>query len=138
MQRLVYMLNLDVNYQPFRDWTFSLHYGGKLATETDVFSETTYHAHLVSGRVMYELSRRWDAGLVASTFLDRSGSMIHYGLGPEIGFTFHRNVRLGLGYNFFGFKDHDFNEDYTNPGFYLNMRLKFDESFMGLRNRDDE
>lgn len=136
--RRVHIASLDLNFQPTRDWTLSTHYAGKLVTESDPFADTTYHAHLLAARLIYELTRRWDIGLVGSTFFDRDFTRVHYGFGPEVGYTLKRNVRIGLGYNFFGFHDRDFNEDYTNPGLYLNLRLKFDETLLGLRKPEDD
>ena len=62
-----------------------------------------------------------------------------YALGPEIGFTIAKNLRLGLGYNVTGFNDRDLSaENYTQQGAYLALRLKFDESLFNFRRKGGE
>lgn len=128
LKRFVHILAGDAHYQPVRDWMFSVHYAGKYVDEDWGDWTDTYHAHLLSGRIMYSLNERWDAGMVQSVFFDRDFSSIHYGWGPEVGYTLKQNVRIGAGFNLFGFEDRDFADRNTATGFYLNLRMKFDET----------
>ena len=85
-------------------------------------------AHLLSARMMYDFSERWDLGLIASTLFMEGFESQQYGLGLEAGYQLTRNLWLSAGYNFFGFKDEDLDEeDASNPGAYARMRVKFDE-----------
>ena len=63
---------------------------------------------------------------------------VQYGVGPELGFRVKNNLRLAVGYNLFGFHDRDLSaENYTNPGVYVALRLKFDEGLLGLGQRKE-
>jgi hypothetical protein len=62
---------------------------------------------------------------------------MQYGLGPEIGFTLLDNLRVAVGYNFLGFEDRDLSESqYTQAGFYIAMRFKFDEELWQRRKKE--
>lgn len=135
LNRNVHILSLNVNYQPVQDWIFSMHYAGKYVQESSLGIDSSYHSHLINNRVIHEISRVVDIGLNTSVMLEgRSGELV-YGLGPEIGFTIKRNLRVGVGFNFFGFHDRDLSQDVnTDPGVYINMKLKFDETLFGKQN----
>jgi uncharacterized repeat protein (TIGR01451 family) len=129
LRRNVNMLSLDVNYQPSADWSLSAHYAGKLAIDDVEGADQLYHAHLLGGRASYDLTRRWDIGVNANTLVSGDGRQQQYAFGPEIGFLIRNNLRIGVGYNVVGFRDADLAADgYTNPGVFLNLRLKFDET----------
>jgi hypothetical protein len=132
--RQVHLLLADLNYQPSARWIFSAHYGGKFAFEDSNEIDDSSDAHLLAMRLTYDLTPRWDLGLCASTLFDITHSSVHYGLGPEVGFRIRDGVRLACGYNFFGFHDRDLSsEQYTSHGFYVALRLMFDEMLLGLR-----
>ena len=133
LNRKVNMVMMDLNFQPGPDWILSGHYGGKLAFENSNGLEDVYDAHLFAFRVIYEINKRWDFGFNTSTLLSGKDGSIHYGVGPEVGVTVMKNIRLGFGYNVFGFSDPDLTaEQYTDPGFYVALRMKFDETLLGL------
>ena len=137
LDRDVHILSLHANYQPHADWQLSGRYAGKLATERSNGQEDSYDAHLLAGLATYELTRWLDIGLNGSVLFSGDTRSFHYGIGPELGVTLKRNLRLGVGYNFFGFTDRDLGaEDYTQRGVYISLRLKFDESLMGLRKEE--
>jgi hypothetical protein len=56
-------------------------------------------------------------------------------LGAEVGLLVRENTWLSLGYNVTGFSDRDFNDvlstDSTTRGFFIRLRLKFDEDLFG-------
>ena len=137
--RKVHTVSLDANFQPSADFILSGHYAGKLAFESSNDRESTSSAHLIASRVTYDLSKRWDIGLNASALVELGGgSGMRYGLGPEIGITLMDNLRLGIGYNFIGFEDRDLSESqYTQKGFYIALRFKFDEE-LWQRRREGE
>lgn len=131
LRRQVHVLGTSVNYQPDARWTFSGHYATKLVFEDGGgYASTDYMAHIVAGRVIVAVSERWDVGLsLAATFSDKIEN-VQYAVGPEIGYAFHKNVRLGIGYNLVGFHDRDFDTAATSQGVFLTMRIKFDESLL--------
>lgn len=138
-RRQVHIVSLDVNYQPTENWILNGHYAGKLAMDSVPVTDS-YHAHLVGGRAIYEITDRWDVGLNANALFSGKLDSIQYGVGPEIGFTLKKNLRVGVGYNVFGFRDRDLSaENYTDRGVYVHLRLKFDERAFGwLRSRKGE
>jgi uncharacterized repeat protein (TIGR01451 family) len=128
LRRKVHIISLDGNYQPTPDLILSGHYAGKIAFEDSDGLSDIYSAQLVAGRVIYDINSRWDVGLNLSALFDTSGA-IYYGIGPEIGCVLYDNLRVAVGYNIFGFSDRDLTaEEYTNPGVYLAVKWKFDES----------
>lgn len=131
MARQVHTLATSVNYQPDRRWIFAGHYATKFVQETyDFGPDGDYIAHLLAGRVIYEFHRRWDAGLnLAVTFSDSFANR-QWAIGPEIGFIFTKNARIGLGYNIVGFNDRDFDASATSRGLFLSLRVKFDENLL--------
>jgi hypothetical protein len=139
LQRQVHILSLQANYQPTADWIFSGHYAGKLVFEKSNDQDNTYNAHLLSFRVIYELTKRWDVGLNTSALFSGDLRSAQYGIGPEVGFTIRNNLRLGVGYNVIGFHDRDLGaEDYTQKGVYLALRFKFDEELFGLGRKEGQ
>ena len=127
--RRVHMWSGHANYHPSRPLTLSGRYAGKWVDEDAVDFSNDYTAHLLSARATYDITERWDVGLIASTLFMESFDSRQYGLGLEAGYQVTRNLWLSAGYNFFGFKDDDLDEENTsNPGVYARIRFKFDES----------
>lgn len=138
-RRRVHILSLDANCQPAANWQLNAHYAGKLAFEESNSRNDTSTAHLLVGHVTYDLAKRLDVGLGASALCSGDGRSVQYGFGPEIGLTIAENLRLGLGYNFAGFRDEDLTrEQYTARGFYLALRLKFDEGLFKRRKEGEK
>ncbi len=135
--RKVHIVSLDANFQPTPDFTMSGHYAAKLVFEDSNNRSTTTSAHLVAVRAIYDLSKRWDIGINSSALADSAGGL-RYGIGPEIGFTLMDNLRVGIGYNFIGFEDRDLSEEqYTQQGFYLALRFKFDEELWQRKRKEN-
>ena len=113
------------------------HYAGKLVLEDFGKDDIFYQAHLISFRATYDVTKRLDLGLNTAVLFSGQWRSLQFALGPEIGFTIKRNLRLGLGYNFTGFRDRDLSaEEYTQQGVYLALRLKFDEELLGLGRKE--
>ena len=79
----------------------------ELSIDETTAVEKLYTAQLLAFRATYDLTSRFDIGLNTSALFSGGGRGLQYAIGPEIGFTIHRNLRLGLGYNFTGFHDRD-------------------------------
>ncbi len=134
VQRRVNILSFDVNCQPSADLQLSAHYAGKLAFDDSGTGYDSSSAHLLATHFTYDLTRRFDVGFGANVLVNGDGESAQYSLGPEIGFVITDNLRAGLGYNFRGFDDRDLTqEQYTSNGFYLALRLKFDEGLLERR-----
>ena len=141
--RHVHIGSFAANWQPHPDWIFSGRYAVKFVDEKVAGLPARYLGHLLGGRVLYEFSKRFDAGLSASTTWARDTRRQIWAVGPELGFNFMANLRTGIGYNVVGFRDRDLQGDTpTDHGLFLSVRLKFDENLFGRRDaprpRDDE
>jgi hypothetical protein len=88
----------------------------------------SFHAHLLSGRVVYDLSEDWDVGVMASAQFGQRGAM-QSAYGFEVGYLLKQNLWLSVGVNAAGFEgDADLaGYEYTRSGVYLRLRFKFDE-----------
>ena len=127
--RRVHMWSTHANYHPTRPLTLSGRYAGKWVDEDATGFDNDFTAHLLSARMTYDITERWDLGLIGSTLFMESFESQQYGLGMEAGYHLTHNLWLSAGYNFFGFKDEDLDEeDASNPGVYVRMRFKFDET----------
>lgn len=133
--RVVHILSTSLNYQPTRPLIFTGRYAAKIATEESGGISGSASAHLLNSRITYDLTRKWDLGFNAMSLFSGDLRSCRYGLGNEVGYLLTANLWLSAGYNYFGFYDKDLSgEDYTNPGFFLRMRFKFDEHLLeGLR-----
>ena len=138
-KRRVHILSLDVNCQPSADWQLSAHYAGKLAFENSNGRGEQSSAHLVAAHVTRDLTKCLDVGLNANAIFSSDGrGSVQYGLGPEVGWTLANNLRVGVGYNFGGFRDEDLTqEQYTTRGFYIAVRFKFDEGIFQRRRKEE-
>ena len=76
------------------------------------------------------MNHRWDAGLNAAVTFSYKAGNAQYALGPEVGYSFAKNFRAGLGFNFVGFTDRDFDAAATARGIFLSLHVKFDESLL--------
>jgi hypothetical protein len=111
----------------------------KFVDEKVVGQPARYFGHLIGGRALFEFSKRFDAGLSASTTWSRESRRQLWALGPEVGVNLKANFRAGVGYNLVGFRDRDLQGDTpTNRGLFLSLRLKFDENVFGLNARSTD
>jgi uncharacterized repeat protein (TIGR01451 family) len=134
-ERHVNILSHVLNYQPDEDWIWTNRVAAKWVNETsaeDDFSDN-YAAYLINGRLRRDINDRFDIGLNYSLMWDDGDAGFNYGLGPEVGVWVVKNFRLGLGYNFWGFTDRDFQTSgRTQSGLFLTFNFKFDENTLGF------
>ncbi len=122
------IISLRANYHPSRPWWLT----GRMAYKrvNELLAGTvndSYSAALIGGRVTYDITNRWSIGGM-TTFLAGQGGGKQFAYGVEVGYTVMDNLIVGLGYNWRGFNGGDLNgSDYTNRGWVLNVRYKFDE-----------
>ena len=126
LRRDVTLISLAVNYQTDGPVRVSGFYAGKIADETSSGIKSSTAAHMVGGRLVWELSQRWDVGLTGARFFGSAGQGDQYTLGMEFGYMLWRDLWLSAGYNVVGFDDRDFSlENYTARGPYVRIRFKF-------------
>lgn len=130
LRRLAHIGSISWNWQPVLPFTLSSRYAFKYVDERRPLGSSQYTGHLLGLRALFDLTRRIDTGLSGSLFFDGSSSRFHYALGPEIGLNLKKQMRLALGWNFFGYHDRDFSDlAYSRRGLFLSFRLKFTENF---------
>jgi hypothetical protein len=128
-----HIMALVADYHPSRPW----YYTGRLAMEYKPYlipetnATVNYAAALISGRVAYDITEKIDLGLMSSAMIDNL-HQLQYAQGLEIGYQLYSNLWASAGYNWMGFHAPDISgTDYSDRGFYIRMRYKFDEKLMG-------
>ena len=135
LTRRTQILSAHFNYHPNRPLTLSGQLAAKWVTEAFPGVADNFDAYLIGGRAMYDVTERWDVGLVANTLF--GGGSRQYAIGAETGYSIVDNLWLSVGYNVSGFSDNDLvASDYTRKGPYIRLRFKFDEKL--FRGKDPE
>ena len=126
--RDVTIASLRANYHPSRPWWLSGRLAYKRVDELLLGTvRDNYSASLLGARLTYDVSNRWSLGGLFSV-LQGSGGARQYAYGLEVGYVLMDNLWATLGYNWRGFSDQDLSgSEYTNRGWVLGMRYKFDE-----------
>ena len=84
---------------------------------------------MAAGRVVYDLSEKWDVGVLGAYLHSPQGGASQFAKGVEVGHLIKENLWISVGYNVSGFRERDLSAaDYTAKGFYLRLRFKFDEN----------
>jgi hypothetical protein len=134
--RKAVVASVSANWHPTRNWWLSGRLAAKRVNETAsvnnglglVSSSSNFSAAMLSGRAIYDITSRWDVGVLGSVL--QGGGSRQYAYGVETGFILRRNLWLSAGYNFAGFTDKDLTgNEYTAKGPYLRLRAKFNENF---------
>ena len=126
------IISLRGNYHPSRVWWLSGRYAYKNVNELLLGTvNDSYRAQLLGGRVTYDVTNRWSLGAMVSR-LQGAGGDVQYAYGLEVGYIVVDNLYATLGYNWRGFSSSGAangltGNDYTNRGWVLGLRYKFDE-----------
>jgi hypothetical protein len=121
-------ISLRANYHPSRPWWLTGRFAHKRVNELLAGTvNDSYSATLIGGRITYDITNRWSIGGITTVLVGTGGGR-QYAYGLEVGYTVMDNLIVGLGYNWRGFNGGDLaGSDYTNRGWVLNVRYKFDE-----------
>ncbi len=125
LQRRQNIISADANYLVSQSLQARLHYAFKNSRDNTGGLLTSSSAHLLSGRLSKDISRRLNLSLLGSTLWNGNSRQVAYGI--EAGYGLTDNLLLSLGYNFSELRNRDFADETLGKGFYLRMRLKFDE-----------
>jgi hypothetical protein len=125
------IVSLRGNYHPTRAWWLSGRYAYKRVNEllSGTGVRDSYRAQLFGARVTYDITNRWSVGVIGTMLQDQFGSR-QYAYGLEAGYVLMDNLWATLGYNWRGFRTSDTTftgNEYTNRGWVLGVRYKFDE-----------
>jgi large repetitive protein len=125
---MAHIVSLHANVQPLRHWEASGRYAAKYKTMDGRNGHDRIAGHLLSGRILHDLNRRWDIGVGAAVFADNMGQR-KQAFGLEAGYQVKDDLWLSAGYNVVGFTDRDFaGMADTAQGVYFRLRYKFDEN----------
>jgi hypothetical protein len=143
-----HIASVDATYHPSRPWWFFGKVAGKWTDEriacitdpaTGITSncvDTSFDGQLLQGRLIYDITPRWDVGVMASVLGESGFKSRRYAYGVELGYLMMDNLWLSAGFNHKGFTDRDLSQEATQQGFYLRLRFKFDEKIFQRDKRD--
>ncbi len=124
-----HIVSAHADYHPSRPWWMT----GRAAAkwQNDRFENGVrdrFNAQLLSGRIVYDITEKWDVGVMVATQFGQRGAK-QQATGVEAGYQLQENLWLSVGYNRSGFTaDRDLaGYEYTRSGFYVRLRFKFDE-----------
>ena len=126
------VISVRGNYHPSRAWWLSGRFAYKNVNEVLLGTvNDSYRAQLMGARVTYDVTNRWSVGGIFSV-LQGSGRDKQHAYGAEVGYIVMDNLYATLGYNLRGFSSSGTaagltGNDYTNRGWVLGLRYKFDE-----------
>lgn len=126
---------LSAEAHPARPWWISGRLAGKWQTDRfEAGVESRFRGQWLSGRLVYDLGKRWDLGLAAAAQLGQQGAR-QTAWGVEAGYLLATNLWLSAGFNASGFRaDRDLaGYEYTQRGAYVRLRFKFDETLFDGR-----
>lgn len=124
-ERQKLILSLHANYEPTKRLVLMGQVGAKYVDVKNVGSSFT---DLIRGRVIYYVNKWLDIGVHGGLMRNHNTDTKFIVYGGEVGLTALKGIRFGLGYNFAGFYDEDFDgADYWAKGFYVRLSFKFDE-----------
>jgi hypothetical protein len=139
-KRQVHIASLHGDWHPERVWHTNARMAVKQVKEQFVVGSNTvddqFAAWLAGGRVMYDLTDRWSAGVMVSLLAQtKPAKALQFGYGLEAGYAITSNLWLNLGYTWRGLNDKDLvATEYRNRGLFVGLRWKFDENLFGSSN----
>lgn len=132
-----HIVSTHLDYHPSRPWWFTGRLAGKLTTDNTLPTDNRYNAFLLGGRGVYDISEKWDIGLIGSVLYSPQGSSKQWAAGAELGYQLQTNLWASAGYNFSGFSDDELaGSEYTAKGFFVRLRFKFDENLFASKDTD--
>ena len=125
-----HIVSTHLDYHPSRPWWMTGRLAAKASTERRLpAASQDYRAVLAAGRVVYDISERWDVGLLGAWLHSPHDGTSQFARGVEVGYLLKANLWLSAGYNVSGFRERDLSSaDYTAKGAFLRLRFKFDET----------
>jgi hypothetical protein len=138
LQSRAWIVSTHADWHPSRPWWLTGRLAAKWQTDRlELGVRDTFRAGLAAGRIVYDITERWDLGALMAVQAGQHGARQH-ALGLEAGVLLRQNLWLSAGYNASGFRgDADLTGyEYTQRGAYLRLRFKFDETL--FRSRDPQ
>ena len=141
INRLEYLYERDENFKvakamesllcvlhPSENSTLSGHYGLKYIQDSIDGEEYDSWIDTVGIEYLYDINKKIELGFHGSLLHAYESHSILESLGIYMGYNLFKNTYLGLGYNFEGYADKDFNAlRRSEQGVYFKFRVKFDQ-----------
>lgn len=126
--RMAHIFSTHQNVELSPKWRWS----GRLGVKWEDIRQYGQNNDLVTSifdtRLIYEIDRRWDVDFRGGILSTNGFDSRRYSVGLGASYLVMHNLRLGLGYNFLGFKDKDLDpQGYNLNGVYFDLMFKFDE-----------
>ena len=133
-----HIVSTHLDYHPSRPWWLTGRLAAKATRERNLPpAAQSYNAWMASGRVVYDISEKWDVGVLGAYLRSPQGKTSQFAHGVEVGYLIRENLWLSAGYNRSGFRERDLaTSDYTAKGAFLRLRFKFDENLFKGKDRD--
>jgi len=128
--------NFNGNWKASPRTQVALQYSAKYVRE--MLGDTTQDGYTdVFGiEARHDLDERWDIGLHGGVLTTWRTGTRSWQAGLSVGYRVATNTWVSVGYNFLGFSDSDFaGSEYRAQGFFVNMRMKFDQDTFNLNDR---
>jgi len=126
--RTVHLFSTHHNYQAHDDWIFSGRLGAKWQQTELGNLDVESDAYVADGRIIWDITRRFDLDLHGGAITTEGVKERRYSYGFTVNALVRRNLRMGVGYNFTGFRDDDLDpEGYNAEGVFVGLEYKFDE-----------
>jgi hypothetical protein len=107
-------------------------YAYKVSNESSVGFSAAAHTHFYLVHVGYDIAERFDVGAEYRLLWQSEVRDLLNGYSAELGYIAVNNLRVGVGYNFKGYKERDL-VDYSlwSKGPFVRVSFKFNEEFLG-------
>ncbi|MBN2542429.1 hypothetical protein JXI42_06140 [bacterium] len=117
----------------FRPVEITARYAAKINWQIIFDKHNKAVTDLMLGKIRIEMGKRVDLAFEGRVMNQYEAHDKRYGLSPELGIVFIQNTRFAVGYNLIGYQDDDFSDgEYWSKGFYVSLKLKFNEKGLGI------
>lgn len=128
--------NFNANWKASPRTQVAFQYGAKYVSEMLVTTTYSGYTDLLGLEMRRDIAAKWDMGLHAGMLHSWTGGSRSYHAGLSAGYRMATNTWVTVGYNRAGFQDRDFSgSEYRSKGFYVNLRIKFDQDTFDLNDR---
>jgi hypothetical protein len=142
LRTAAHIVSTHADYHPSRPWWMTGRVAGKWQVDRFAYADAPevrdrFHAELLSGRVVYDVTENWDVGALLAVQFGQHRAR-QQAAGVEAGYLLAQNLWLSAGFNWAGFRgDSDLSGyEYTQRGAYIRLRFKFDENLFKRSDRE--
>ncbi len=126
--RTVHLLSTHQNLQLNNRALLTGRLGGKRNTTRLASRSSTSFSMLADVRLNFDFNRRVNVDVRGGVLTTDGISEKRYSAGAGLYYLINKNARVGIGYNFIGFRDPDLDaEEFNAHGWHIGLQYKFDE-----------